>query len=62
MDLSKIDNIAFTGIDRNDHPDYANAYIDSADYDGVPMTADELATLEESYSDWVYKKLVDYLN
>ena len=62
IDLSKIDNIAFAGIDRNDHPDYCDAYIESADYGGVPMAADQLANLEEAYPDWVYEKLVDYLN
>lgn len=62
MDLSKIDNIAFAGIDRNDHPDYSNSYIESADYDGVSMTADQLADLEEAYPDWIYEQLVECLN
>jgi len=42
MDYSKITNIEFDGIDDNDYPDFADAHIISADYDGEPMTEDSL--------------------
>lgn len=58
MDYSKIDNIEFDGIDHKDAPDYANAYIVSADYDGKPMTEEEI---EELPSDFVYDALMSYL-
>ena len=35
MDYKKIDNIEIDGIDTKDYPDFSNAYIVSADYDGV---------------------------
>ena len=61
IDLSKIDNIEFDDIDMDDYPDFANAYILSADVDGIPMTDDELTELNENYSGFVYEKLFDRL-
>jgi hypothetical protein len=60
-DLSKIDNIEFDDIDHSDYPDFCDAYISSADYDGVPMTDDELAELNENEGEFVHEKLFDYL-
>jgi len=61
LDLTKIDNIEFDGIDHNDYPDYCDAYITSADYDGIPMSDEQLDELNEN-SDFVYEKLMDYLH
>lgn len=38
MDLKKVDNIHIDGIDHSDYPDYSDAYISSADFDGRQMT------------------------
>jgi hypothetical protein len=61
LDYNKIDNIEFDGIDHNDYPDYCDAYITSADYDGIPMSDEQLDELNEN-SDFVYEKLMDYLH
>lgn len=42
MDYSKIDNIEIDGIDTKDYPDFSDAYICGADYDGKPMTDEQL--------------------
>ena len=47
MDYKKIDNIEVDGIDTKDYPDFCDAYISSADYDGVPMTDEQLDELNE---------------
>ena len=60
MDYSKIDNITFGGIDHKDCPDYCDAYIENADYDGRPMTDEEIDELNRD-GDFVYEKLMDYL-
>jgi hypothetical protein len=55
-----IDNIEVDGIDTNDYPDFTDAFIVSADYDGKPMTEEQLNTLNEDYSfvhDSVYTHL-----
>ncbi len=61
MDLTKVSNIEFDGIDHKDYPDYADAYIVSADYDGVEMTSDQIDELNEN-SEFVYDKLMEHLN
>jgi hypothetical protein len=60
MDYSKIDNIEIDGIDTQDYPDFCDAYIVSADYNGVPMTEEERNTLNED-RDFVHEKVFDKL-
>ena len=47
MDYKKIDNIEIDGIDTKDYPDFCDAYISSADYDGKPMTDEQLDIINE---------------
>lgn len=62
MDLSKIKNIVFSGIDHGDHPDYCDAYVGSAEWeDGTPLTDDQLDDLKNKHPDWTYEKLMNYL-
>lgn len=35
----------FAGINWNDYPDFSDIYIESADYDGLPMDGDQLDEL-----------------
>ena len=60
MDYKKIGNIEVDGIDTKDYPDFCDAYISSADYDGVPMTDEQLDELNED-GDYVYGHIMDYL-
>ena len=60
LDYGKITNIEFGGIDRSDYPDFVDAYIESADYDGEPMTDEEIEELNQD-SRFVYSALIDYL-
>lgn len=60
MDLSKIDNVVLGGVDLEDYPDFSDAFIVSADNDGVPMTEEEIDELNEDSSfvhDCVMKEL-----
>lgn len=61
MDLSKIDNIEFGGVNHKDAPDYSDAYVLSADYNGVPMNANQLNDINEN-AQFVHDKLMDHLN
>ena len=60
IDYKKIDNIEIDGIDTKDYPDFCDAYISSADYDGVPMTDEQLDELNED-GDYLYGHIMDYL-
>jgi len=49
MDYTKIDNIEVDGIDTNDYPDFCDAFISYAHYNGKAMTDAELDLLNEDY-------------
>jgi len=49
MDYNKIDNIEVDGINMNDYPNFCDAFISNADYDGQAMTDAELDLLNEDY-------------
>ena len=61
LDLSKIEDIEFDGINHEDYPDFCDAFISSATYQNRDMTEEELEILDEEYRDFVYEKLMDYL-
>jgi hypothetical protein len=60
MDYKLIDNIEVDDIDTSDYPDFCDAYISSADYNGKPMTDEQLDKLNED-SDFVYQKVQELL-
>lgn len=45
MNIELIDNIEFAGINYEDYPDFSDMYIESADYNGLPMDGDQLDEL-----------------
>ena len=60
MDYKKITDVVLDGIDFEDYPDFCDAYIVSADYDGEPMSEDQINKLNED-SDFVYTKVEEFL-
>lgn len=60
MNYKLIDNIEVDGVDTKDYPDFCDAYILSADYDGKPMTEDQLNEINED-SDFVYDCIVNFI-
>ena len=53
-------DVAFEGIDHRDYPDYCDAFIASAEYDGRELSDEELDELNED-TDLVYELLTDNL-
>lgn len=63
FDPKNLDAIEIDGIDRNDAPDFCDAYVVSADYDGVELTPDELETMFEEWLPGLEAELVqEYMN
>lgn len=60
MNYKLIDNIEVDGVDTKDYPDFCDAYILSADYDGKPMTEDQLNEINED-SDFVYDCILKFI-
>tara|TARA_R110000796_G_scaffold52905_2_gene124535 strand:+ start:814 stop:999 length:186 start_codon:yes stop_codon:yes gene_type:complete len=61
MDYKKIKNIEVEGIDTNDYPDFCDAFILKADYDGKPMTEVQLDELNQD-SSFVYECVESHLH
>ena len=60
MDYKLIDNVEIQGIDYKDAFDFCDAFIASADYDGKPMTDDQLDEINED-RDFVYECIENHL-
>ncbi len=62
MDLNydKIENIVLGDVYQYDYPDFCDAFIESADLDGIEMTEEQLNILNED-EDFVNSVIVDYL-
>jgi hypothetical protein len=60
LDYSKITDIEFDGVDEDDYPDFVDAYIVSALYDGEEMNDYQLDELNED-TDFVYEQLMNHL-
>jgi hypothetical protein len=60
IDKKQVSNIKFGGIDHGDHPDYCDAFIESADHEGREMTDEEIELLNED-RDFVLERLYDQL-
>jgi hypothetical protein len=60
MEYKLIDNIEIDGIDTKDYPDFCDAYIVSADYDGVPMTDEQLDEINDD-GQFQYECIMNYL-
>jgi hypothetical protein len=58
MDYSKIDNIEIDDIDTKDYPDFCDAYISGADYDGKPMTDEQLEEINND-GDFKYNAVIE---
>ena len=60
LDKKLISDVEVEGIDTSDYPDFCDAFIASAEYDGKEMTETQLDELNEDY-DYVYEKVMDWI-
>lgn len=56
-DTSKIENITVGGIDYSDYPDFSDAFIEAADYEGIEMTSEEIDYFTRQHPDFVAEKI-----
>jgi len=57
IDENKLECVQVDGIDMRDYPDFVDAYISYAEYEGEPLTEDELNNLSPAfiYTQVIYK-------
>lgn len=60
LDYSKISNVQVAGINTKDYPDFCDAYIEDADYDGQPMTDEQLELINQD-GDFVYEQVMKHI-
>jgi hypothetical protein len=61
IDLTKVTDLEFEGIDHGDYPDYCDAYVSAAYYNGGPMTDEQLDYLNEYHRDFVQEEIYDHI-
>ena len=57
FNINLVSNIQVEGIDMRDYPDFCDAFIAGADYNGVEMTEEQVLLLEEDYPDFCYEAI-----
>lgn len=57
LDFKKIDNMEFEGIDFSDYPDFVDAFLVAADYDGKEMTEEQIDYLNDEHRDFVNEQV-----
>jgi len=60
IDLNKLENITFDGVDSRQHPEYEDVFIDHAEINGVELTDKEYDEVNENY-EFVYEKFIEQL-
>ena len=62
FDITLVSNMQVQGIDMNDYPDFCDAFIVGADYNGVEMTEEQVIELEEDYPDFCYESIIESMH
>ena len=53
MRWEDLTDIEIEGVDTSDYPDFCDAFISYAEYNGTPLTEDQLDKLQEDYPEQV---------
>lgn len=56
FDINKI-VIEIEGVDPKDYPDFSDAYVSVAYYDGKEMTEEQIEWFEQEYSDYIFEHI-----
>ena len=57
LDLKKIDNMEFEGIDFADYPDFVDAFLVTADYNGKELTEEQIDYINDAHYDFVNEQV-----
>ena len=61
IDLSKLTELSFDGIDTNDYPDFCDCFLESAYYIDRELTEEELNDINENETAFINENIYDYI-
>ena len=62
IDFKKVEVLEVSNINHYDYPEYSDAYISEANYNGNPMNDDMLDEINDNHPDFVYEKVWEYIH
>ena len=57
IDVKKLDDVQVDGIDFRDYPDFCDAFLEYATYEGRELTQKELDEVQEDNQEWFYEQV-----
>lgn len=57
MDVKQIEDVEIDGIDFRDYPDFCDAFLVSATYQGRELTEKELDEVQYNNPEWFYEQI-----
>jgi hypothetical protein len=61
LNLAQIDNMEFEGVDFSDYPDFVDAFLTAADYNGKELTEEQIDYLNDEHYEFVNESVFDSL-
>ncbi len=61
IDLSKLTELSFDGIDTKDYPDFCDAFLESAYYIDRELTGEELNYINENETAFINENIYHYI-
>ena len=61
IDFKKVEVLEVSDINHYDYPEYCDAYISEANYNGKPMSDKMLDEINDNYPDFVYEQVMKYI-
>ena len=62
IDFKKVEVLEVSDINHYDYPEYCDAYISEANYNGNPMNNDMLDEINDNHPDFVYHQVWAFIN
>ena len=53
INFTDLENVEIEGVDARDYPDFCDAFIASADINGVALTNEELEQVQNDYPEYL---------
>ena len=59
LDLEQLTDVVICDVVVEQHPKYEDAYIESANYKGVPLEEEDICALQLEHTGWMLKKIAE---